>query len=538
MKKVENWTETYEQLAQVGRKRNLKPAELEIHALAAYLTGRDEESHQILEKVHQTYLDQNQIERAARCAFWLGLIHLNTGQRARGSGWMARGERLLNDLPPGVYAESGLFLVPKALGALYGGQAEKAQQLFEEASAIGERFSDPDLITLARLGLGQSMIMQGKVFQGSRLFDEMMVTIETEDVSPIATGIVYCAVIETCRKVWDLARARDWTSALTSWCEARPDIIPFRGQCLVRRAEIIQLHGEWEKAREEIRDACILLTRPPGEPAAGEAYYRQAELLRLLGDFTGAEASYREASKWGRNPQPGLALLRLTQEQHDLAEIALRNALQEAKDPLRQAELLPALVDVTLARKKTKEADEVCEQLIAIIDQFEIPYLEAVSAHCRGSVLLVEGKGRSALEHLQLAMKKWDSLQLPYEAALTRAMKGLAYRALNDHDHADMELAAAHWVLEQLGARPDLERINQWSKQKKKKQTHGLTLRELQVLQLLATGKTNKSIAGELFISERTVDRHVSNIFNKLGASSRAEATALALKNQILDSTS
>jgi DNA-binding CsgD family transcriptional regulator/Flp pilus assembly protein TadD len=535
MQRFEKWTETYVRLLKADQEHGLEPKELETLALAAYLTGRDAESFQILERAHQGYLDREKTERAVRCAFWLGLMLMNTRERARSSGWIARGERLLSDEQVPDCAEKGLLLLPAALGALSAGLAAEAQKLFEQVATIGEQFGDADLIALGRLGHGQAMIQLGDVAKGIKLLDETMITVETEEVFPVVNGIVYCAAIESCRKVWDLRRAQEWTSALTRWCDAQPDIVPFRGQCLVRRAEIIQFHGEWPKALEETRHACELLARPPGDPAAGEAYYRKAELYRLLGEFEEAEDSYRDAAKWGRKPQPGLALLRLAQGQNDAAETSIRNTLQEIKDTKRRAELLPAVVSIMISVKQTGEAIEATKELCGIADEFDAPYLYAMSSYCQGAVFLAEGNVQLALEHFQKALKFWNSLNLPYESARTRELKGLVYLELNDKDNSDAELAAAQWVFEQLKAKPDLERVNRMLNRKRDHETHGLTLRELQVLQGVASGKTNKSITGELFISERTVDRHVSNIFNKLGVSSRVEATAFALRNKILD---
>jgi hypothetical protein len=264
MQRFEKWTDTYVQLLKADQEEALEPKDLETHALAAYLTGRDAESFQILERAHQGHLDRRKTEQAVRCAFWLGLMLLNAGERARGSGWIAKGERLLGDGHIPDCSEKGLLLLPAALGAISTGDGAKALKLFEKATSIGEQFGDYDLIALGRLGHGQAMIQLGDVAKGIKLLDETMITVETESVFPVACGIIYCAVIETCRKVWDLGRAQEWTSALTRWCDAQPDIIPFRGQCLVRRAEIIQFHGEWHKALEETKDACELLTRPPG----------------------------------------------------------------------------------------------------------------------------------------------------------------------------------------------------------------------------------------------------------------------------------
>lgn len=534
MQRFENWKEIYEELTKANKKRALEPNELEKYALATYLTGRDLESFQVMEQAHQGYLSLEKIDQASRCAFWLGLMLMMAGERARSGGWMAKGERLIENKGASECSEKGLFLIPKALGALYSGDAPKARQLFGQAAKIGEQFGDFDLIAIGRLGLGQTLIQLGNVADGVKLLDETMVIVETESVYPIATGLIYCAVIETCRMVWDLKRAHEWTSALTRWCEAQPDIVPFRGQCLIRRAEVIQFNGEWNKALEEAKVACELLTRPPGEPASGEAFYRQAELLRLLGDFEEAERCYNEAAKWGRNPQPGLALLRLVQGQHDLAATSIRNTLNETKDRKKRSELLPAFVHIMIATEHSEEAHEAAEELCSIAHTFDAPYLHALSYYCRGAVFLSQSNLQLALEHLQKSLKLWNSLHLPYESARTRELKGLVYKELHDIDNANVNLAAAKWIFEQLKAKPDLVRVDRLANKKQHHETHGLTLRELQVLSRLTSGKTNKYIAGELFISERTVDRHVSNIFNKLGVFSRTEATAFAFKHELV----
>lgn len=535
MHRFEKWTERYIRLLKSDRTHTLEPKELEDYALAAYLTGRELESFQILERAHQSYLDQEKPKQAIRCTFWLGLTLMEAGEKTRSSGWIAKGKRLLNGEQESECAESGLLILMAALEALYSGNPVLSQTLFQQGTTLGEKFEDTDLIALGRLGLGQAMIQQGEISKGIKLLDETMITVETESVFPVACGIIYCAAIETCRKVWDMQRAKEWTTALIRWCEAQPDIVSFKGQCLVRRAEIRQFHGEWLRALEESKAGCELLAGPPGKPAAGEAYYRKAELLRLLGDFDDAEDCYREAAKWGRIPQPGLALLRLAQEQDDAAETSIRNTLLATKDTKKRAEFLPAVVHIMIAVKQIKEATAAMEELGDIARNFDAPYLLAKSAHCQGAIFLAEGSVQLALEHLQKALQIWNSLHLPYESARTRELKGIAYQKLHDKDNADAEFEAAKWVFEQLAAKPDLQRINRLVDRKRPHNTHGLTLRELQVLNRVASGNTNKIIAGELFISERTVDRHVSNIFNKLGVSSRVEATTFALRNNILD---
>lgn len=530
------WTEIYEKLSQADEDQGIDSEELETLALAAYLTGRDLESFQIFERAHHSYLSEDKIAKGARCAFWLGMLLMTAGEKAKSSGWMARAERILTDEEVTDCAEKGFMLLRRALGALYSGQAEEGKQLFEGVEEIGKRFKDLDLVALGMLGQGQAEIEKGAVAEGIRLLDETMITVGTEDVFPIVYGIVYCAVIETCRKIWDLGRAQEWTEALTRWCQSQPDIVPFRGQCLVRRAEIIQLHGDLTRALEETSEACSLLSRPPGETAAGEAFYRKAELLRLLGDFNEAENYYNEAAKRGRKPQPGLSLLRMGQGKMKIAEVSIQNTLMEAKGLKKRAELLPEYIHIMLSVHRNEEALRASDELHDIAVRFGASYLKAMSSFCRGTIAMAEKKIKPAIDLLEEAAQLWAQQNFPYEMARTREMKGRAYRKQNDKDNAEIELAAAKWLFEQLGAIPDLQRVNDLLKEKKPHRTHGLTLRELQVLRHVVSGKTNRSVAQELFISERTVDRHVSNIFTKLDVSSRVEATTFAINSGILDS--
>ena len=254
-----------------------------------------------------------------------------------------------------------------------------------------------------------------------------------------------------------------------------------------------------------------------------------------MGNFENAEDCFHEAAKRGRIPQPGLALLRLEQGRNDAAETSIRNTLQETTDTKRRTELLPAVVRIMIALKQTKEALLATKELCDIARDFNVPYLHAMCSFCRGTVFFAQGNIQPALEQIQKALKFWDTLNLPYESACARELKGLIYRELNDKDNSEAELAAAKWIFGQLKAVPDLERVDRLLNKDRNHDAHGLTLREIQVLRLVVSGKTNKSVAGELFISERTVDRHMSNIFNKLGVSTRVEATAFALMNHMLD---
>lgn len=528
----QSWAEAYTVLSSADSENPLGGEDLELLAKAAYLIGKESNCIDIWTKAHQKFLDQKNMKRAAHSAFWLGMILSNKGDHAQGSGWMARAGRLVEEYQHEC-AERGLLLIPEGLQHMRKGEAEAAHGLFSKAVEIGKRFNNPDLVTLGRLGRGQALIQQNKLSEGTTLFDEAMIAVVSDEISPIVAGIVYCAVIETCQKIYDLQRAQEWTEALSRWCDSHPDLIPYRGQCLVRRAEIMQLHGDWPNAMNEVQRACQL-SKSSSPPATGEAYYRQAELYRLQGNFSEAEDAYRQANKWGRNPQPGLALLRLAQGKNKSAKTAIRNVLDESQDQRERARILPAYVEIMLASGESQIAENTVDELSAIATELGAPFLQAIAARASGSILLANAKPSAAIKKLRQSYALLKKIQATYESARTQVLIGIACRRLGDSDTAEMELDAACATFQQLGAVPDINRVESLVQDSDSGTTHGLTPRELEVLRILATGKTNKSIAEDLFISERTVDRHVSNILSKLNVASRVAATAYAYKHNLV----
>ena len=525
------WRDAYASLSRADRTVPLGGEDLELLATTAFMLGRDDEAVGGLERAHHAYLQRGETVRAVHCAIWVCLNLATRGEVGPASGWLGRAQRLLGS-GAAESAQSGYLLLPRVFQHEAAGDFATAAGIAAEAAAIGERFGDRDLFALAVQGQGNMLVKDGRVEEGLALLDEGMVAVTAEELSPIVTGIVYCGVILACQAVFEVGRAREWTLALTRWWEQQPDMVAFTGRCLVHRAEILQLNGAWPDALEEARRACRRFVETHNR-AAGLAYYRQGELLRLQGEFTAAEDAYREASRLGWEPQPGLAQLRLGQGRVDAAAAAIRRAHGEIAEPLKRAGLLPAYVEIMLARDEGEEARSACRELEGLAERYDSAMLRAMVAHARGSVELAEGDARAALVALRQAAQIWHSLEAPYEIARTRMLVGRACRALGDDDAAALELEAARAGFAQVGAAPDRARADSLMRVAAG-DTHGLSARELEVLRLVAAGKSNREIAAALVLSEHTVARHLQNIFSKLGLSSRTAAAAFAFEHDLL----
>lgn len=527
------WGAAFAGLAAADRDTPLELGDLERLAISAHMLGRVNERTDALERAHHQAVAAGDLAAAVRCAFWLGFGLMQQGEMARGGGWLARAGRLLEEGGQDL-VEGGYLLLPLALRSLDEGDVAGAFETFDRIATIAGRFGDPDLTTLSRLGRGQCLVGMGQADRGVAFMDEAMVAVSAGEVSAMVVGIVYCAAIEAFQALFDLRRAQEWTAALTRWCESQPDLVPYRGRCLVYRTELMVFHGSWEEAVEEAGRARDWLAGPPPEPAVGEALYQQAELHRLRGAFKEAETAYREGATWGRRPEPGMALLRLAQGRLDAAGAAIRRALDENRDPVARPRLLGPQVEIALAQGDIPAARAAAEELSVIAETAGAPLLEAMAARADGAIRLADGDAKGALSALRRAWDAWNAVDAPYEGARVRVLIALACRQVGDEDAAGMELDAARSAFAALGAGPDLAALDRLAPRAGPASAGGLSARELEILHGLAAGKSNRTIADELVISERTVDRHVSNIFAKLDVSSRAGATAYAYEHGLV----
>jgi DNA-binding CsgD family transcriptional regulator len=527
------WATAFDTLAQADAEASLEAHDLELLATSAYMLGRVDDFLGQLERAHDAHVEAGRLLRAARCAFFIGVNLGLRGEVGRATGWWGRARRLV-EREGGECAEQGYLLMPIALQNEAAGDYDAVYSTAGEAAAIGERFGDLDLFSLAVHTQGLARIRQERVADGLALLDEAMLAATGGGLSPIVTGVVYCGVIAGCEEAFELRRAREWTDALDRWCEEQPELVAFNGRCRVHRAEIMQLHGAWTDASEEVLRGRERAERAMNPDAAAQALYLQGELHRLRGDFDAADEAYRDAHALGREPQPGAALLRLALGDREAAAGAIRRSLAETAEPLRRARLLPAYIEIMLATGDHDAAGSASAELEKIGDKCGSSMLHAFAEHARGAVELAAGNAEAALRSLRRAQRGWREIDAPYETARTRVLVGLACGALGDDDTARLELEAAAETFERLGAAPDAARVGALAEPRQTGEVHGLTQRELEVLRLVASGRSNREIASTLVVSEHTVARHLQNIFGKLAVSSRTAATAFAFEHHLV----
>lgn len=526
------WVDACEVFEAIDRSVPLAIDDLERLAECAHILGRGDEAVRLLQRVYRAHVDAGRLGKAVRIAFYLWHALVGKGEFAQGGGWIARASRLVG--PDSDHPEVGFLLIPQAERQFGEGNLDGAYATGGRVVELGDRCGDRDLVAVGAYLQGRVRVRQGRVREGLELLDESLVGVAAGETSPGVTSWIYCSVIDACHEVHEVHRAREWTLALNAWCDARPQYTgAFSGVCRTHRAELLLLCGDWGEAVSEARLACEQLTQGYAEAMAGPAFYQLGEVHRLRGEARAAEEAYRSASRYGGVTEPGLALLWLELGKIDAAVAAVQRALTETTAPLARSRLLPAYIEVMLAAQDVAAAREGAQELGEIAEAYGTAALHARSACARGAVHLAGGNPEAALPALRHAWRVWRDLDAPYEAACVRVLVGLACRAVNDEDTAVMELDAARHVFDRLRASPDLARTDALIGKSPAGDTAGLSPREVGVLRLVAAGKTNQAIGAELFISDRTVERHVSNIFTKLGVRSRTAAAAYAFAHGI-----
>jgi len=529
--RLQAWGDACEAFAAADRLAPLEIDDLEEYAEAAHILGRGDDAVRLLQRAYRTRAEAGEVGGAIKCAFWLHEALAMKGEFAQAGGWLARAARLAEAGPR--CAEEGYLLLPEAERQTEQGDHAAAYATAARALELAQECADRDLATAAAHIQGRARIKQERVEEGLALLDEAMVAVTAGETSPRISGWVYCSVIAACGELQELRRAREWTRALGAWMDTRPQFVGgYSGLCLVHRSQLMQQLGDWPSAVRQAEDACERLTQGFGEMLAGMAFYQLGEIHRLRGEPAVAEQAYRQAGRYGCEPQPGLALLRLAQGRPDLAASGIRRALGEAADRPARAQLLPAYVEIVLAAGELDEAREGASDLAGIAQAYDRPALHAHTGYARAAIHLAEGDAAAALTDARRAWRLWRDLDVPYQAARARVLVAQAGRALGDEDTAAVEFAAALAAFGRLGAVPDRALAESLAAGRPAGDTtSGLTPRELEVLKLVAAGGTNHEIALELFLSEKTVARHISNILTKLDVGSRTAAAAYAFEH-------
>jgi DNA-binding CsgD family transcriptional regulator len=500
-------------------------------ALAAYLLGRRDTSVDFHQRAFSLYVQAGKPAGAMRCCFHLAMIFGTGGEHALESGWTTRAERLLDGLDDNA-VERGYVAMLHMYRHLGSDNFPAATVAAEAVAVVGRRHRDPDLLALGLSCQGRLAIYSGCIAEGLALLDEAMAGAAAHELTPVVFGHVYCAAIEGCQEIADFGRVAEWTSALHRWCLVQPGLVAFTGQCSVHRGQLMRVHGAWPQALEEFASAIERYRRADFLAAVGLAECERGDVLRQCGEFDAAESAYQRSSEHGYDPQPGLALLWLARGKVDAAVAAVRRLVTEVSDPVARCRLLPATVDVLVAARAVDEARVVAVQLDEVAAHVGTEALQAFAALASGTVELASGDAAGALPYLRKARHLWARAQCPYESARVRVVTGRALTAVGDVESARKELEAACATFRELGATPaadEAERLLRGDGH-----PAGLTGREVEVLRLVASGRSNIQIAAELVLSEKTVARHLSNIFAKLDVGSRTAAAAYAFEHRLV----
>jgi DNA-binding CsgD family transcriptional regulator len=524
------WREAFERFAEARTAAVEIPGpDLELLSTAAFLRGRLREAFDALTAAHEHYLSVDDTLGAARTAGWLAIELLEAGEVSQSAAWVARGLRLVERLEDPTPVGGLVALVPAAFTTMFVGDVRAASARYDEIAAMAERSGDVELAAYASFGRGKNLTMIGKTIEGMASLDVAMSAVAAGQVSPVTACVIYRVALDAWHEAFDLSRAERWTAAFAEWCDGQPELVSYSGQSLAYRAQLLLLRGNWAGASAAAHLAEERL-RAGDFTAAYVANYQLAELHRLRGEARAAEEHFQRAADAGWDPQPGLALLRLAGGQPHVAQTMIRSSVVGAVEATRRR-LLPALVHIEIAAGDVAAGRKAADELWAFAASASTPMLDALAAFAEAEVRAEEGDSPAALEAADAALRAWSSVDAPYEAARCRLLKAQVLHVLGETEAVTRELDAARATFAELGARSALGEVNALSGERPPSM---LTARELEVLRLVSTGLTNRRIAERLSLSEKTVARHLSNIFGKLGLSSRAAATAYAYDHALL----
>ncbi len=524
------WIAAFDALSQADEIEPLAAADLWLLAWSAHLTGRDEDFARTMSRAYRAHLDAGEPLPAARCAGWLGAMLAMAGESGPAAGWLSRAQRLIEregvDCP-----ERGFLFLLAAFDHADAGDHDAMLAAATQSFEVAERFGDADLAAMALILQGRARLARGETKAGLALLDEAMVSVTTDQLLPALTGLAYCNVIDGCQEVYDLRRSQEWTAALTRWCDGQPDLVPYAGQCLVHRSELSQLHGDWARAwtKRSVRaigsrddqqsptpitswPRCIVCGASSPRPSwptvvSGSSGDSPSQVWPFCGSRRAVSVSQPPLLN-GYSTKP-----RIAPAGAGCCPRTSRSCWLHTKSARPRTQLM------SWSRSPRRSGH---------------PFSAPRPRMRQGAVLLAQGDPAGALIPLRRAVSMWRQMDAPYESARARVLVGQACRELGDADSAEIEFEAVGQVFQKLGAAPDAERLRQLIDSPERSYPSGLTAREVQILSLVATGRTNREIASTLMISEHTVARHLQNIFSKLGVSSRTAAAAFALDQSLI----
>lgn len=520
-----------EQLADPGGLDGLSAAELDRLATEAGLAGHHDDLIRALQRAFLRSQEEGDPRLAVWCAFRLAMGTSAHGEQALSAGWLARAAALVDEIGEDC-AERGWVAFLRMFRAIGTGDFAEAKAQADQATESGRRFHAADLIAMGVCAQGRIAVYSGLFAEGLSHLDEAMVRVIAGEVSPFIAGHVFCTAIEGCQEIGDFGRVAEWTAALERWCDAQPGLLAFTGQCAVHRGQLLRLSGAWDEALREYSRAAARYVELGTHDAIGLTAIETGDVLRLRGDLDGADAAYQRAADLGVEPQPGLALLWLAAGRGTAALAVIDRLLAEPSGPVQRCHLLPAAIDVLLACDLAERARPLAMELSELASAIGSTALAASAAQAMGAVELAVGDANGALPYLRKAHQLWAETSSPYDAAVVRLLTGRCLLALSDGSSAERELSAARTAFRQLGAVPLADLAS--TLLAPASPPGGLTAREVEVLRLVAAGRSNPQIAADLVLSEKTVARHLSNIFAKLDVGSRTAAAAFAFERGLV----
>ncbi|MDP3949081.1 LuxR family transcriptional regulator [Microbacterium sp.] len=507
-----DWGAAFEQLASV--RTELTADDLALLARCAWYLSRIPESIELSEESYRRYTDDGRPEDAARTALLLTLLWFTRGELSMLSGWLNRSRRLLSELSESTL--HGYLAYLEGMHALFVTGASPDDSI-RRLRALSGAHRDPALEALELAVSGAADLRRGETARGFARLDEAMLPVIAGHLPPEWGGDLYCTVIHVCHQLADFRRMADWTSVTERWCEKFASQAIYSGICRVHRLELRGAHGDWTNVEAELAlESSALVDNQ--DWVAGEGFYQLGEIRRGRGDAVGARGAYAAARDLGIDPQPGDALLLLAEGRADAAWTALAASLA-SRDRLDRVRLLRAGVEIALAVNRHTKAEEFCRELRAAADDYRSPGFATWALHAEGMLALAQGQTDAALTSLRSAANAFRRDRQPYEVACVLQSMAQAHRASGESAQEARDRAEAGEILSRLGAVGEVA-------PRAHSDAGPLTTREAEVLDCAAEGGSNRDIAARLFISEKTVGRHLANIYLKLGVGSRTAAAA------------